>query len=150
MEARTGDRVRIEFTGRLEDGTIFDSTRENDCAKCRIDPEPLEFTIGGGEVISGLEQAVRGMKPGEKKQFTVHPDDAYGDFDEYLLMPVNRFALPKGLNTEMGQTLELTDDDGETFLVTVREVSGEKIILDANHPLAGKNLLFEVELIAVN
>ena len=148
--AKQGDRVRINYTGRLPDGSIVDSSE--DCCEdegCDHETGPLEFTIGEEEVIPGLEQALIGMRPGEKKTVNIPCDQAYGPRDEELVMVVPRTDLPEDLDPEIGDVLEVTDDDEGDFAVTVAEVSAESVTLDANHPLAGEDLIFELELVEI-
>lgn len=152
MQAKQGDTVKVNFIGRLEDGTVVDSSEDCECEDCECEGDetgPLAFTIGEEEVIPGLEQAVVGMQPGDTKTLTIAAEEAYGLFDEDLVMEVPRNEFPDDIFPEVGQTLELTGDDGESFLVTVTEVSDETVILDANHPLAGKDLTYELELVEI-
>ncbi len=148
--AKQGDRVRINYTGRLPDGSIVDSSE--DCCEdeeCDHEAGPLEFTIGDEEVIPGLEQALIGMRPGEKKTVNIPCDQAYGPRDEELVMVVPRSDLPEELDPEIGDVLEVSDDDEGDFAVTVAEVSAESVTLDANHPLAGEDLIFDLELVEI-
>lgn len=138
--AKTGDTVRVHYRGELTDGTVFDSS---------ADREPLEFTLGSGQVIPGFDSAVTGMSPGEKKTVKIAADDAYGQRYEEQLLTLKRDQLPPGVDVEVGQALELTDDQGRTWAVTVAEVTPETITLDANHELAGKDLTFHLELVSI-
>lgn len=138
--AEKGDTVKVHYTGKLEDGTIFDSSRER---------EPLEFTIGEGKVIPGLEAAVIGMEAGESKSATVPPEDAYGERRSDRLLTVDREHVPDDLDPEVGQQLELKQPDGRKVPVIVARVSDSDITLDANHPLAGRELAFEMELVEI-
>lgn len=151
MQAKQGDTVKVNYVARLEDGTVVDTSEDCGCDDCNCEEEtgPLAITLGEEEVVPGLEQAIIGMQPGEKKTIKLSADDAYGDYDEELVMEVPRAEFPDDINPEVGQTLELTDDDGEAFLVTVTDVSDELVILDANHPLAGKDLTYELELVEI-
>ncbi len=139
-EAKQGDAVVVHYVGTLVDGTEFDTSRETD---------PLEFTIGEGEVIPGFEQAVVGMNPGEQKTVTIACDDAYGPHQEELVAQVPRSQLPQDLALEVGRQFEVSQDDGSTFLVVVSALEGEDVALDANHPLAGQELTFEIELMEI-
>jgi peptidylprolyl isomerase len=149
-KAKHGDRVRVNYTGRLTDGSIVDSSE--DCCEddsCAHEAGPLEFTIGEEEVIPGLEQALVGMRPGEKKTIDIPCDMAYGPRDEELVMIVPRSDLPEELSAEVGDVLEVTDDEEGDFAVTVTAVAGDSVTLDANHPLAGEDLVFELELVEI-
>ena len=139
-EAKAGDTVRIHYTGRLEDGTVFDSSRER---------EPLELTLGEGKVIPGFERAVEGMTEGEKKTTTIPSQEAYGPRNEEMILSVPRDRLPPELDPEVGQHLQMQGEDGRVFEVTVAETDEEAVTLDANHPLAGRDLTFELEVVRV-
>ncbi len=143
-QAKQGDRVRVEYTEKLEDGTVFESSQGGD--RQGSGTGPLEFTIGAEEVIPGLEQAVIGMQPGESKTVQVSAAEAYGPYDEEMVLLVERQHFPPDLEPQIGQVLELADEDGDAFAVEVTEVSDTTVTLDANHPLAGKNLIFDLEL----
>ncbi len=152
MKAKQGDTVKVNFTAKLEDGTIVDSSDECGCIDCECEDEetgPFAFTIGEEEVIPGLEQAMIGMAPGETKTVTLTAEEAYGPYDDELVMEVPRSEFPDSIHPEVGQTLELTGEDGDEFLVTVSEVNDEVVLLDANHPLAGKDLTYEIELVEI-
>ncbi|BCR03823.1 peptidyl-prolyl cis-trans isomerase [Desulfuromonas versatilis] len=138
--AKTGDRVRVHYTGRLEDGTVFDSSRELD---------PLEFVLGRGDVIPGFDQAVSGMAPGECKTVTILPEQAYGPHQEEMVacVPIKDLGISGELT--VGQQLEVTQEEGPAFLVMVAALDEETVTLDANHPLAGRNLVFDLELLAI-
>ncbi len=140
-EAKNGDTVKVHYTGTLEDGTEFDSSR---------DREPLEFTLGEGKMIEGFEQAVLGMKVGEKKTVYIPVDQAYGEYNEDWVLEMERSKFPEDLNPEIGQQLSMVSQDGRAFNVTVIAVSETTITVDANHRLAGKDLTFEIELIEIN
>jgi peptidylprolyl isomerase len=138
--ARSGDTVRVHYVGRLDDGTVFDSSREH---------EPLEFTVGAGEVISGFDRAVEGMEVGEAREARIEVDDAYGERRDDLVLDVPRDQVPEGLDIEPGMRLELRQPDGEAVPVTVADIGDETVTLDANHPLAGQPLTFELELVEI-
>jgi peptidylprolyl isomerase len=138
--AKSGDTVRVHYTGKLEDGTVFDSS---------ADREPLEFTIGSGQVIPGVERAVTGMEPGEKKSAEVAPEDGYGPRRDDMVAVVPRADLPEDLDPSVGQQLAVQQQDGRQFQVTVTETTKETITVDANHALAGRNLIFELQLVEV-
>jgi peptidylprolyl isomerase len=139
-KAKNGDTVRVHYTGKLQDGTVFDSSTNRD---------PLQFTIGGGDVIPGFEKAVVGMSPGESKDQTISAEQAYGPHRDELMVKVDKKNLPADLNVGVGQHLKATDREGRVTNVMVAEVSESSVTLDANHPLAGKDLRFEIELVEV-
>jgi peptidylprolyl isomerase len=138
-QVSSGDTVRVHYTGRLGEGEVFDSSRQR---------EPLEFTVGVGQVIPGFERAVEGMAPGEEKTVTVPAEQAYGPRRDELLLTVERGRLPAHLEPEVGQQLQM-NQGGQVAVVTVAEVSRESVTLDANHPLAGRELTFELELVEI-
>lgn len=148
-QAKSGDTVKVHYTGRLEDGTVFDSS---ECADddCGCETGPLEFKLGEGQVIPGFERAVEGMSIGETKTVNIPVADAYGDRQDELVAQVPRSDLPPGMNPEVGQQLEVTQEDGSSFPVLVIDVADDSITLDANHPLAGKDLTFDLKLVAIN
>ncbi len=137
--AQQGDRVRVHYTGTFEDGTVFDSSK---------DREPLEFQLGKQQVIPGFENAVIGMMPGEKKTQRIPAAEAYGQRREDMLLEVEREQLPDEISPEVGMQLQMTTTDGRQVPVKITEVSESSIRLDANHPLAGKDLVFDLELVS--
>ena len=139
-KAKQGDKVKVHYKGFLEDGTVFDSS---------LDHDPLEFTIGNGEIIPGFEKAVIGMDVGERKTVDIPPEDAYGEYNEMARLEVPRANLPDHINPEIGMMLQLTTPQNTQVLVRVTDMDDENVVLDANHPLAGKNLKFEIELVDV-
>ena len=140
-QAQTQDTVQIHYTGTLDDGTVFDSSRESD---------PLQFTLGQQQVIPGFEDAVMGMEIGEAKTVRIPADQAYGEHRPDLVLTVRRDQLPPELEPELGQRLQVQDQRGQPFVVTVHEITEAEVKLDANHPLAGQALTFELELVAIN
>jgi peptidylprolyl isomerase len=139
-QAKDGDRVAVHYEGKLEDGTVFD----------RSDPsEPLEFTIGECEVIPGLERAVLGMNTGETKTVVIDAEEAYGTYDQDLVMKFDLSIVPPDMLVEPGQILRLRKEDGEEIPVSVIAITDESVTLDGNHPLAGQDLTFDIELIEV-
>ena len=161
-QAKKGDRVRIDFTGTLEDGTIFDSTLDSgdcetghcdtdDCGDegCGCEAGPLELVIGEGEFFEQIEEALIGMAPGEKKTLTIPSDDAFGDYDESKVFAVLREQIPDDMQPEVGEELVLTDEEDEAIGVTVVEVADDSITFDANHPLAGEDLTYEFTLVEI-
>ncbi|MGB4279411.1 MAG: peptidylprolyl isomerase [Methanoculleus sp.] len=139
-QAREGDTVRVHYTGRLEDGTVFDSSENRD---------PLEFTIGDGEVIPGFERAVAGMEPGEVKTATIQPEDSYGPRLDDMTITIDRDQFPADIEPEPGQQFRIQQPDGWATIVTVTRVTESGVTLDANHPLAGQPLTFEIRLIEI-
>jgi FKBP-type peptidyl-prolyl cis-trans isomerase 2 len=139
-QAKPGDIVKIHYTGRLEDGTVFDSSANR---------EPLEFTLDGGQVIPGFEQAVLGMTPGESKTEKIPMDQAYGPHRPEMVLEVSRQQMPPELQPEVGQQLQVQQPDGQTIPVFVTEVTESTVTLDANHPLAGEDLTFDIELVEI-
>jgi peptidylprolyl isomerase len=147
-QAKVGDKVKILYTGKLEGGEIFDSSEctEDDCS---CSSGPLEFTIGEGEVIPGFEKAVIGMNEGEAKTFTIPVEEAYGKRNEEMVVAVERSHVPADLTPEVGMRLEVTQEDGQEFPVVITEVSETHVTLDANHPLAGRDLTFDIKLVEI-
>lgn len=139
--AEDGDRVFVHYTGTLKDGSKFDSSLDRG--------EPLEFVIGAHQMIPGFENAVRGMKVGESKTVTLAPSEAYGEYRDELLITISSDELPEGAEIQVGQQLPLKANTGATIQATVIEVKDDSIIFDANHFLAGKDLIFEIELVKV-
>lgn len=137
-QAKKGDKVTVHYTGKLEDGTIFDSSEGRD---------PLEFTIGDGRLIPGFETGTEGMAEGDKKTVTIQPDDAYGQRRDDLTLEVARSNFPESITPKVGDQFEMQQQGGQSVNVTVTDVEGDKVTVDANHPLAGKVLLFEIELV---
>jgi peptidylprolyl isomerase len=139
--AKQGDTVSVHYTGKLVDGTIFDTSRSR---------QPLRFTIGQGKVIAGFEQAVVGMVAGDSKTATIPADQAYGPHRDDMIITMERSKLPEGLVPQVGQRLELTQMDDSTVLVTITDVGDTSMTLDANHPLSGKDLIFDIEVVEIS
>jgi FKBP-type peptidyl-prolyl cis-trans isomerase 2 len=139
-QAKPGDNVRVHYTGTFADGTIFDSS---------VQRETLQFILGQGQLIPGFEQAVLGMQPGESKTVNISAGDAYGLYQEDLVLTVDREVMPAQVNPEIGQRFQVRQQDGSTMVVTVIAVSEINVTLDANHPLAGKDLTFEIQLVEI-
>lgn len=139
-QAREGDIVSVHYSGTLADGTLFDSSRDGD---------PLRFTLGEGQVIEGFETAVLGLEPGQSKDFSVTPEEAYGPHREELVHTLGREYFPEDIEIEMGLSLEVSRENGESYVVTVTGISDDEVTLDANHPLAGQTLNFSIELVAI-
>jgi peptidylprolyl isomerase len=140
MQAKQGDTVKVHYTGRFPDGTVFDSSAGKD---------PLEFTLGAGQVIPGFDAGVTGMNVGDKREVQIPADQAYGPYHEELAGELEREKLPPDLNPEVGMVLQMMHPSGMPFNVQVVDVEGDKIKLDANHPMAGKDLIFDLELVGV-
>ncbi len=140
-QAKNGDTVQVNYTGKLEDGTVFDTSEGHD---------PLSFTIGKGDVIKGFEEAVEGMSQGESISVNIPVDKAYGPRNDELVIKAPKEQVPPDLKPEVGQQLQMGGPNGEMLIVKVTEVTDEHIILDANPPLAGKDLTFEIELVGIN
>ena len=141
-EAKQGDTVKVHYTGRLDDGTQFDSS---------VGREPLEFVLGQGQVIAGFEQAVIGMNEGDSKTVTVPAEQAYGERNEQAMQDVPKSALPENIqdNLQVGMQLQATGPNGQPLVVTVANIADDNVTMDANHPLAGQNLTFDLELVEV-
>jgi peptidylprolyl isomerase len=138
--ALAGDSVSVHYTGKLDDGTVFDSSR---------DREPLAFTIGEGMLIPGFEKAVLGMSPGDSAQVRIPAEEAYGPYRQELLSRVPREDFPPSITPEVGLQLEATGEEGERMLVTITEVDEQSILIDGNHPLAGQDLNFSIQLLEI-
>lgn len=138
--AKTGDTVKVHYTGTLEDDTVFDTS---------VEREPLEFTLGQGQLIPGFEQAVIGMRVGESKTINIPADQAYGPHRDDLIQVIERSQLPEDLDPKVGQQLPMRQPDGRTSIVTITDISETMITIDTNHPLAGQNLTFEIELVEI-
>jgi len=139
-KAKNGDTVEVHYTGKLEDGTVFDSSESR---------EPLEFTIGQGAVIPGFEQAVVGMSPGESKTEKVPADRAFGPYREDLVVDIDRERIPGEVDPKVGKRLQVQKKDGGITEVLVTGVTESKVTLDANHPLARNDLVFDIQLLAI-
>jgi peptidylprolyl isomerase len=139
-QAKSGDTVKIHYTGTLDDGSEFDSSAGR---------EPLEFSLGGGQVITGFDNAVDGMAVGESKTVTIPPGEAYGERNEQLLQEVPKSSLPDDMKPEVGMQLQSQSPDGQIMNLVIAEVTEESVMLDANHPLAGQALTFAIELVEI-
>jgi len=139
-QAKSGDTVKVHYTGKLDDGSVFDSS---------ADREPLQLTIGESRIIPVFEQAIIGMEPGELKNIKIPSEQAYGPHREELVRTVDRSILPADLEPKVGQRLNATHVDGRTIVVRVKGFSESSLTLDANHPLAGEDLTFDIELIEI-
>ncbi len=139
-KAKADDTVKVHYTGKFEDGTVFDSSAERD---------PLEFTLGKGMVIPGFEAAALGMSPGERKTVKIPAEEAYGPRREDMVMELERGCMPPEIDPQVGQILQIGQSRDQMLQVVVAEVTEDSVILDANHPLAGKDLVFEIELVDI-
>ncbi len=139
-QAKTGDTVKIHYTGTLDDGTEFDSSSGR---------EPFEFTLGGGQVIAGFDSAVDGMAAGDSKTVTIPAGEAYGERHDQLVQQVPRSSLPDDMKPEVGMQLKSRSTEGQAMNLVVTEVDDESITVDSNHPLAGQALTFAIELVEI-
>lgn len=139
-QAKRGDTVKVHYTGKLDDGTVFDSSEGKD---------PLEFKIGTNQIISGFQHGVVGMAVGDAKTINVPVDDAYGPRDEKLVAVIGHERFPQEMRPEIGQRLQLVQADQRKIFATVRAISESGVTIDANHLLAGKDLIFDIELVAI-
>jgi peptidylprolyl isomerase len=139
--ASIGDTVHVHYTLTLEDGRIVDSSAERG---------PFQVTLGEGQVIKGFENAVVGMKPGDNKKVTVAADEGYGPYRDELVQQVDREQIPSHVDVAVGQRLQASDQGGRTMVLTVIDQSSEAVTLDANHPLAGEDLTFDLELVKID
>lgn len=135
------NNVSVHYTGTLENGEVFDSSR---------DREPLSFTVGEGQMIPGFEKAVKGMKLNETKKITIEPSEAYGELKPDMVQKISKEQLPPDLKVHVGQQLASQMPDGQQIVVTVKDIADEDITIDANHPLAGKTLNFEIEVVKID
>ena len=138
MPLKKGDTVEVHYTGKLSNGEVFDSSRER---------KPLEFTLGKGQLIPGFEAAVEGREPGDTVTVVISPKDAYGESDPDMIFTVPRAQVPDNIPLEAGTPLQLSNDKGQQMDVVITEVGPDEITLDANHPLSGKELTFEIEIL---
>ncbi len=139
-QAKSGDEVAVHYKGKLDDGHVFDQSDPN---------SPLKFKVGGQQVIPGFDKAVEGMTVGDTKTITIAPGEAYGDHRPDLVLEVPRDRVPPDVDPQIGQRYEMEKESGEKFRVVVTKVTDESVTLDANHPLAGKSLTFDIELVSI-
>jgi len=139
-QAKSGDSVRIHYTGKLEDGTQFDSSAGRD---------PLEFAVGNGDVIPGVDKAVEGMAVGESKAVTIEPEEAYGPRHEQLVQDVPKSALPDDIDPTVGMQLQGETADGQAMRLVITGIADDTVTVDGNHPLAGQSLEFDIELVEI-
>ncbi len=138
---KSGDVVAVHYTGRLTTGEQFDSSEGR---------EPLEFTVGAGQMIAGFDAAVIGMGIGDKKTINIAPTEAYGEWLEENTLPFDKENLPKDMEIEVGMQLTMRTQEGQPFPVTIHAINDDNLILDANHMLAGKDLVFDLEMVSIN
>ena len=140
QQAQDGDKVKVHYHGRLQSGETFDSSEGRD---------PLEFTVGQGQMIKGFDEGVKGMQVGDKKTVEIVADEAYGQRDAGNLIEFPNDQFPPNMKPEVGMQLMLSNDQGQQFPVVVAEVKESSVVLDANHPLAGQDLVFEIEMMDI-
>lgn len=138
--AKNGDTVKVHYTGKLTDGSIFDDS---------LNREPLEFTLGKNNLIPGFENALLGMNAGDWKTVTIPPDQAYGEHLKEMVVEVSRQELPAGFQPVIGAQLQVSQDEGKEIVVSIIAITPTHVTLDANHPLAGKDLVFEINLLEI-
>jgi FKBP-type peptidyl-prolyl cis-trans isomerase 2 len=139
-QAKSGDTVTIQYTGRLDDNIVFETS---------VNRDPIQLTIGQGRTIPALEEAIIGMETGESKTVEISAEQGYGSYQKELVHTISRKVLPAEMEPKIGQRLKATRVDGRKCSVTVRDISEKTITMDTNHPLAGKDLTFDIELIAI-
>ncbi len=139
-QAKAGDKVKVHYKGTLNGGQVFDSSSSR---------EPLEFTLGSGMVIPGFDAAVTGLEPGESVTVTIPVDKAYGPYRQEMVAAIERDNIPADFELAVGQRLQMQVPDGEAMAVTITDIQDNMVTLDGNHPLAGQDLTFELELVAI-
>ncbi|ANE50112.1 FKBP-type peptidyl-prolyl cis-trans isomerase [Flavisolibacter tropicus] len=140
QQVKEGDKVKVHYHGKLRSGETFDSSQGRD---------PLEFTVGGGQVIKGFDEGVKGMQVGDKRTVEIAVDDAYGQKSQEMIIEFPKDQFPPDMNPEVGMQLMMNNGSGQQFPVTIVEVKDQSVILDANHPLAGQDLIFDIELVEI-
>lgn len=141
MTAKNGDTVKIHYNGTLNDGSVFDSSLER---------EPLEFVVGSGTVIPGIDNAIKGMETGDEKTLTIPSEEAYGPYRNELVIEVDKDEIPSEIEPKTGMVLQATTQDGGAANVVITSVEDATVTLDANHPLAGKDLTFQIKLMEIS
>jgi peptidylprolyl isomerase len=139
-QVKSGDKVRVHYHGKLTTGETFDSSQGR---------EPLEFEVGNGSVIKGFDDGVTGMTVGEKKTINIPFNEAYGPRNPEMVIPMPKDRFPDDMEIEVGMPLMMSDQEGQQFQVTVVDIQDDKVMLDANHPLAGQDLIFDLELVEI-
>lgn len=140
-QVKTGDTVRIHYTGTLNDGTTFDSSAGRD---------PLQFEVGSGQIIPGLDKEIPGMTVGDKKTVNIPAAEAYGEVNPQMQQAIPRAQIPADIPVDVGARLQMQTPEGQVIPVTVAAVDEQTVTLDANHPLAGRDLTFDIELVSIN
>lgn len=140
-QVKNGDTVSIHYTGKLDDGTVFDSS---------VGGQPITFTLGAGEVIPGFEAGTLGMSVGEKRDISIPPEQGYGPYFEELVKVISRDAFPENITPTVGQAFEMQLPSGEGIPVRIIDIEGDEVTLDANHLLAGETLYFNIELVRID
>ena len=140
QQVKNGDVVKVHYTGKLTNGEQFDSSEGR---------EPLEFTVGGGQMIKGFDDAMPGMSIGQKKTINILPGDAYGERDKDAIIEFPKENVPEEMQLEIGMQLQLRNENGQPFPVTVSQIKDDVVILDGNHALAGEELIFDIELVEI-
>ena len=140
QQAQNGDKVKVHYHGKLRSGETFDSSEGR---------EPLEFTVGSGQVIKGFDDGITGMQVGDKKTVEINVEDAYGEKSEDMIIEFPKEQFPGDMSPEVGQQLMMSNGSGQSFPVTIMEVRDDSVLLDANHPLAGQDLIFDIELVEI-
>ena len=143
MGIKKGDKISLDYEGKLEDGTIFDSSKHGDHS------HPLEFTVGEGMIIPGFEKAVMGLKVGDEKTVKIPAKEAYGECQEELKQKIPREAFPKDQEIHAGMAILLNAPNGEQFPVKIDSVTEKEVVIDLNHPLAGKDLIFSIKILEI-
>lgn len=137
---KKGNKVKVHYTGKFTDDTVFDSS---------VTKEPLEFEVGAGQMIEGFDKAVEGMELNEKKTIKLKPEEAYGPKRDELLLTVSKEEVFKDMDVKVGQKFEVPQQDGNTVVVEVEDIKDDDVVLNGNHPLAGKELIFDIQLIDI-
>lgn len=140
MQVKKGDKIKVHYHGKLDDGSTFDSSEGRD---------PLAFEVGSGMVIPGFDAGVTGMEKGEKKTIVIPSDEAYGPKLDEMIMEFPKERFPEDMKPEIGMSLNMSNQEGQSFPVVIKEVKEDVVVLDANHPLAGKDLTFDLELVEI-
>lgn len=143
VKIKNGNKIKVDYEGRLESGEVFDSSKHGDHS------HPLEFGVGSGQVIMGFDEAVIGMKKGEEKEFSIEAKDAYGEINESLEREIPRGVLPEGQEPNAGMVLVIKSPDGREVPVKIKGVDDKNVIIDLNHPLAGKKLIFKIKILEI-
>lgn len=140
QQVKSGDKVKVHYHGKLRNGETFDSSQGR---------EPLEFTVGGGQVIKGFDDGVMGMQVGDKRTVEIEVTDAYGEKNEDMVVEFPKEQFPPDMKPEVGMQLMMNNGQGQSFPVVVKEIREDNVLLDANHPLAGEDLIFDIELVEI-